>query len=181
MSLTQLAHKFISEHAAHNQRSLAVDATCGNGFDTEFLAKLAYARVVGFDVQAQALATTKQRLENAALTNVRLIHKGHEHLAEIIKQPVDCFIFNFGYLPGADRSITTTKNKSLTALNDAAALLSADGIMSLLCYPGHPNGSEETTAIQSWLDTLRGDWKISTHLSNNPNESTPVLYILETA
>lgn len=180
MSLTQLVHQLISEHTDQHSKNLAVDATCGNGHDTEFLAQLGYRHVFGFDIQAQALTSTEQRLEKAGLSNVSLIHQGHEQLAENIHESVDCFIFNFGYLPTADKSITTTKANSLKALNAAITLMSDQGIMSLLCYPGHPNGAEETTAIQHWLGSLSDHWQIETHLSINPNESTPVLYILRT-
>ena len=102
MSLTELAHKLISAHVLNNAKGLAVDATCGNGYDTEFLAQLGHKKVIGFDVQERAIANTKRRLEKAGLTNVTLINQGHEHLITHIEQPVDCFIFNFGYLPSAD-------------------------------------------------------------------------------
>ena len=179
MSLTQLAHKLIRAHALQGNKNLAVDATCGNGHDTEFLAKLGYARVIGFDIQAQALAATKDRLHKAGLSNVHLIHQGHEHLLRNIKHPVDCFIFNFGYLPSADKRITTTKVTSIQALGAATSLMADGGMMSLLCYPGHPSGAEETNAIQHWLDALDSRWQITTHLSDNPNKSTPVLYFLQ--
>lgn len=179
MSLTELAHKLIGAHAQQHPKNFAVDATCGNGYDTEFLAKLGYAQVIGFDIQALAIAATKDRLEKAALRNVTLVQQGHEHLAKHIEQTVDCFIFNFGYLPSADKSITTTASNSIEALHAAATLIADGGVMSLLCYPGHPNGGEETAAIKNWLGSLDDQWQIDTYLSESPNDSTPVLYFLK--
>lgn len=179
MSLTELAHKLISNHASQHQKNLAVDATCGNGYDTEFLAKLGYTQVIGFDIQARALSNTKHRLEKAALKNVTLIHQGHQHLTVHIEKTVDCFVFNFGYLPAADKSVTTTTTNSIKALHAAENLIADGGVMSLLCYPGHPNGGEETAAIQNWLNSLDDHWQIDTHLSEKPNETTPVLYFLQ--
>ena len=178
MSLTQLAHTLISNHANQYQKNLAVDATCGNGHDTEFLAKLGYQQVIGFDIQEQAIAATKLRIETVGLHNVSLVNQGHQHLTANIKKPVDCFIFNFGYLPTADKTITTSKTNSLKALNAASTLIADKGIMSLLCYPGHPNGHEETAAIKTWLQSLNNQWQIDTHISINANDTPPVLYFL---
>ena len=179
MSLTELAHKLISNHASQHQKNLAVDATCGNGYDTEFLAKLGYTQVIGFDIQAQALSNTKSRLEKSSLKNVSLIHQGHQHLTTHIEKAVDCFVFNFGYLPTADKNVTTTATNSIRALRAAESLIADGGVMSLLCYPGHPDGGEETTAIQNWLGSLDDQWQTDTYLSESPNDSTPVLYFLK--
>ena len=46
-----------------------VDATCGNGGDTEFLAGLVGSEglVIGFDIQPEAIARTRERLARAGL------------------------------------------------------------------------------------------------------------------
>lgn len=48
-----------------------VDATCGNGHDTLLLAELVgvNGHVLGFDIQQVAIAATKTRLENAAVSS----------------------------------------------------------------------------------------------------------------
>ena len=67
MALTRLAHQLIKEHfeSSGANRGLAVDATCGNGFDTEFLCRLGFKQVIGFDIQARAIEITRHRLESA--------------------------------------------------------------------------------------------------------------------
>lgn len=178
MSLTESAHKLVKRHFSDPEipRDLAIDATCGNGTDTEFLAQMGFKQVVGFDIQERAATITRARLKNAGLNNVGLILDGHETIGRHIASEIDCVMFNLGYLPQGDKNITTHKTSSLVALSYATRLLSRTGIISLLCYPGHRQGKEETRAIQKWLEALGSDWKIRAKASKNPTEDTPILY-----
>lgn len=183
MSLTKLAHDLIRQHFADpaSQLRTAVDATCGNGFDTLFLASLGFREVNGFDIQTEAIDATRARLDNAGYTKVQLFQQGHESLSSLVQQPLDCVMFNFGYLPGADKSITTLANTSLTAVQQAADMLSGSGILSLMCYPGHAAGADETRLLKPWVASLgaSADWKTSTHLSATPSSNSPILFVLE--
>ena len=87
-------------------------------------------------------------------------------------------MFNFGYLPKADKNITTRADTSLTAINSAIKLLGDDGLISLLCYPGHEQGNIETKAIQQSLGTLTNNMIIEQHLSQQASDQAPILYIL---
>ena len=42
MALTDDAHNLVRTHFANKAKRVAVDATCGNGFDTEFLVELGF-------------------------------------------------------------------------------------------------------------------------------------------
>jgi len=210
MALTRLAHQLIKEHFQSASKSLAVDATCGNGHDTEFLTRLGFKEIIGFDVQASAIGNTRERLEKAGLinaapdsseltnlrqniqepisprekrldaNNVKLIHGGHEHLADHIEQDISCAMFNFGYLPKADKMITTNAATSVLALQAALGKLSADGLLSLICYPGHEQGHIETRAIEQWLAGLDNQTvSIQQHLSRKPTDTTPILYLVK--
>ena len=44
-----------------DERNIAVDFTCGQGFDTLFLAQH-YNNVVAFDIQEDAISQSKQRI-----------------------------------------------------------------------------------------------------------------------
>lgn len=178
MSLTKRAHRLVENHFKDLAipRDLAIDATCGNGSDTEFLAKMGFTQVVGFDIQERAATLTRARLKNAGLDNVGLILDGHETMGRHIASEVDCVMFNLGYLPSGDENITTHKVSSLVALSYATRLLSKTGIISILCYPGHRQGKEETKAVQKWLAALGSDWKIRAKASTNPDSTTPILY-----
>ena len=178
MALTRLAHSIIAEHFKSLPKVLAVDATLGNGHDTEFLLRQNFARVIGFDIQAQAINATKTRLESAQLTGFKLVKDGHQNMDFYLKETIQCCMFNFGYLPKADKNITTRADTSLTAINSAIKLLGDDGLISLLCYPGHEQGNIETKAIQQALGTLTSNMIIEQHLSQQPNDQAPILYIL---
>jgi SAM-dependent methyltransferase len=155
-SLTQLAHEIAA--GVLRPGDFAVDATAGNGHDTEFLAQAvgAWGRVVAFDVQETALAATRKRLEARGLDRrVALVLAGHEAMAEHLPQDwrgkVGAVFFNLGYLPGGDRGKVTRGETTLRALDAAVAWLRAEGLLSVVVYPGHPGGTEEAQAVRRWL------------------------------
>ena len=77
----EMAHDFLAEVVT--KKDIVVDATMGNGHDTLFLAKLA-KKVYAFDVQEQALEKTRDRLDQAVMTNAQLILKVHETLDQFV-------------------------------------------------------------------------------------------------
>ena len=92
-----------------NSGDVVIDATAGNGYDTLFLAELVgqTGHVYSFDVQEEAMTSTKAKLDDENIHHVTLIHDGHQHVLNYVKQPISAAIFNLGYLPGSDQSITT--------------------------------------------------------------------------
>gem|GEM_PF-3290261 len=145
--ITQQAHDLV---AAQERSSLAIDATAGNGHDTEFLARWvgSTGTVWAFDVQSQALLRTAARLEERGITvelrlrsakptdqkhhpgNVIGIETDHaqmaDHLSQEFQGRVGAVMFNLGYLPGADKSCVTLARSTLAAL-DAAMVFLARG------------------------------------------------------
>ena len=85
-------------------------------------------------------------------------------------------MFNFGYLPKADKQITTQTKTSLIAIDAAVKLLNTNGLISLMCYPGHDQGAIETQAIQHALDGLDSSFMVKEYLGSNPSPTTPILY-----
>lgn len=87
-----------------------VDATLGNGHDTLMLCELVgeTGRVIGFDIQPDAVERTRERLADAGmLSRCTLYAEGHEHLSERVITPIRTATFNLGWLPGGDKRITT--------------------------------------------------------------------------
>src|SRR5690625_5302883 len=91
------------------QGDTVVDATCGNGNDTLFLAELVgeAGHVYSFDIQAQAIETTKNVLKEHQYENVTYVHDSHAKIAEYIPSEllgqIGGAIFNLGYLPRSDK------------------------------------------------------------------------------
>ncbi len=178
MALTRHAHELIRQHFVGGPHRLAIDATCGNGHDCEFLLNLGFEKVIAFDVQQQALSQTQARLNDEQRARVQLVLDGHQNIASHTKQRVDCLMFNLGYLPHTDKSITTQKATTLTALEAAIELLSPQGLLSILCYPGHPAGAVETQAVQTWAAELNSSWLVRTELSRSPKPTAPLLLLV---
>ena len=135
----------------------ALDGTAGNGHDTLLLERLAGEDgiVWAFDVQPQALANTKGRLKTAgADKQVRLICASHARLADYVAEPLDAAMFNFGYLPGGRKNLTTRADTSVAALEAAVSLLAGGGILTAVLYGGHTEGARESAAVQQWAAAL---------------------------
>jgi tRNA1(Val) A37 N6-methylase TrmN6 len=137
---------------------VALDATAGNGHDTLFLARSVgpEGEVHALDVQAPAITATHKRLEAAGVANrVRLHQVGHEALPDPIpaaeRGRLRAVMFNLGYLPAGDKTLITRGTTTLPALAAAGALLAPGGRLTVVAYPGHPGGAEETEAVVGWV------------------------------
>jgi cyclopropane fatty-acyl-phospholipid synthase-like methyltransferase len=150
-----LSHLFIRQFVRPGDD--VVDATCGNGHDTLLLAGLvgSSGTVWAFDVQNEALLSTAEKLDTCGMAErVRLIHAGHETLEEQVSSPVSAVVFNLGYRPGGDRSITTRPDTTIAALGQALKLLVPGGIMAITVYPGHCGGENEVHMTDEWSANL---------------------------
>lgn len=136
--------------------SVVADMTCGNGFDTCFLAGLDQVKkVIAFDIQKEAIKHTREKLKQQALEqHCILIEDGHEHADQYIKEELDAAIFNFGYLPHGDEWITTKLVTSQCAVSKVLKLLKKHGILILVLYPGHEEGKKESEYFSDWVTHL---------------------------
>jgi SAM-dependent methyltransferase len=176
-----LAHFFLRERI--REGDLVVDATCGNGQDTVFLAELAgeTGRVLAFDLQERAIDRTRERLKEAGLDKrVELILSGHERMSEFLSEPAKAFVFNLGYLPSGDRLIKTTSGSTLSALGQARKLLLPSGLILLSVYTGHDGGGEEWEAVQGWCETLPPqEFNVWLSRQLNRSDKAPFLVLIE--
>ena len=134
-----------------------VDATMGNGHDTQMLCETVgpEGRVWAFDVQAQAVEETRNRLRAQGLDGrAELILSGHEHMAEYVKGPVKAVMFNLGWLPGGDHAVTTRWETTRTAVESALDLLAPMGVLVICAYPGHAEGEREKQELAAFLGGL---------------------------
>lgn len=154
LRITQLAHQLLT--GVIFEGDTVIDATCGNGNDTLFLAKQVgeSGRVHAYDIQPEALSATQERLMAHGLH-----HRVHLHLAshETIAQeatPVKAVVFNLGYRPGGDKSITTHPASTIRALQAALKRLLPGGMILIAVYPAHPGGEDEAQAVCDWVKQL---------------------------
>lgn len=160
----------------------AIDATMGNGHDTQWLCELAgeEGKVYAFDIQSEAVERTRQRLTEAGLADrAELFCAGHERMAEFVREQADAIVFNLGWLPGAEHGVTTQTPTTLLAVDAALGLLKEDGLMTVCIYPGHDEGMRELSALLEWgarLDDRRYDVVLKTYL-NQPNNPPRLLAI----
>ncbi len=155
VDLMALEKQFLSSHIKHG--ITAVDFTMGNGHDTLFLSKAIgeEGKLYAFDIQDQALNNTRQRLiENGCPENYTLIKASHSLIKNYVKEKIDVGVFNLGYLPGGDKSITTLRETTLPAVEAALELLNDDGIILIAIYPGHAEGEIEGRLLTERLSSL---------------------------
>lgn len=150
-----LSHLFL--HDFLRDGDYAVDATCGNGNDTLLLARLAgiTGHVWSFDIQQQAVDETARRLDKEGLASrVTLLKCGHEELLQHVSGPVQVVLFNLGYLPGGDRTVITSPETTVFALEHSLQLLAPGGVVLVAVYPGHSGGTEEQFGVDNWASLL---------------------------
>lgn len=136
------------------------DFTMGNGNDTLFMSRLASENglhVYAFDIQAAALESTSAFLKKSgAEENYTLINDSHSELDKYIPEELEmaCGMFNLGYLPGGDKSVTTLRGTTLEAIAKAVEKLTVGGVLTVTIYPGHHEGKIEGELIEQYLSAL---------------------------
>lgn len=168
-----------------SQGDVVIDATTGNGYDTQFLAELVSpsGRVYAFDVQGAALEKTGRRLEEAGHKNVLLLNQCHSEMVNQIPTShhgyVAAVMFNLGYLPGADKQVTTSAATSIEAIAQALALIREGGVVTVLAYTGHDGGASEAQAVADSLDRLdRNQFEVRTVESQPGRTSGPRMFLI---
>jgi glycine oxidase len=159
--LTERAHEIV--RSVVKSGDTAIDATAGNGHDTCFLAELVGSEgtVFAFDRQPTAIEQTQKQLASRGLTNATLLERDHSQLQKEIPPrhhgTVAAVMFNLGYLPGGDKSVITQTGSTMVALQAALKLVRLGGVVTVLAYPGHAGGDEETLAVETLLGSLDRD------------------------
>ena len=134
-----------------------VDATCGTGQDTVALAHAVGdgGSVYAFDIQKNAHLLTEARLKAHGFNNVHLVMQSFVSMSDHIpERSAAAVVFNLGYLPGGDHSITTTADETLAGLDAALRTVRPGGIVTVVTYDGHKEGAEEKKAILEWAEAL---------------------------
>lgn len=157
LTAVRFVQDYLAAHLPHPK--LCIDATCGNGGDTAFLCGITApeGKVVGFDVQEAAIASTRKHLEQLGVPASRYeLHcQSHADLLQIV-QPgtADAVMFNFGWLPGADHAVFSTAQSSIPALQAALEAVRPGGVVSAILYSGQVIGTDEKQTVLEYLRAL---------------------------
>lgn len=154
-------------------KAIAIDATLGNGYDTDFLSEN-FQKVYAFDIQKIACESYLKR------DNVIIINDCHSKFNNYINEKVNCIMYNLGFLPGGNKEITTMHETSLKSIKYGLELLAHGGIMSICIYTGHHEGEVEKSCIIQYLKELpKSKYGVMQHSFINRNNNPPLLLIIE--
>ncbi len=181
IDLLELHKYFILNHL--KEGDVAVDFTMGNGYDTAFLSRTVgeSGRVYAFDIQAEAVESTAKHLaEWGCPNNYTLIHASHHRVKEFVKEPFKAGMFNLGWLPGGDKSITTLRETTLPAIEAAIDLMDRDAVLNVAVYPGHAEGDAEGEMICEYLAGLSRHKVCATKVKILNSPTSPYFIVIET-
>jgi predicted methyltransferase len=156
--ILKYAHNLLEESV--KKGDTVIDATCGNGNDTVFLSKLVGEKghVLAFDIQEQAIQSTKDALVENRLKNVSLIHDSHAYIGDYLQLEDETklggAIFNLGYLPRSNKKVITQSDSTITAINSILYHLKKDGLVVIVVYHGHEGGEEEKKSVLKYMMNL---------------------------
>lgn len=169
-NVIELAHSLLQE--VITPQMTIVDATCGHGYDTLFLAKHVF-HVHAFDIQETAILSSKNLTKG--FDNITYHHASHELITDLIDD-YDGVIFNLGYLPQSDKKITTNYETTIKTLNKLHK--NQKGFVLIVAYPGHIEGLKEAVAIQSFLDKLHIKYRVI-RLDRITKKEAPFIFYFE--
>lgn len=134
----------------NKNKTIAIDATCGNGHDTIYLSKY-YKKVYSFDIQELAIKRTKQKLYY--IDNVELHIEDFNNIPNY-EVKADLIVFNLGFLPGSNRKVKTQDYTPEKAIRNCYDLLNDEGIMVICSYRAHDGGMDEYNKIVEEIKDL---------------------------
>ncbi len=138
----------------HSQVNIAVDMTAGNGHDSKFIMEIFNPeKLYAFDIQEQAKENTISLLEEAGFS-VNFVLDSHANIKKHVSEKIDLAIYNLGYLPSGDHSITTEHDTVRKSLEDLLDLLNDKGLVLITFYPGHDEGKKEALELNKYLESL---------------------------
>jgi hypothetical protein len=180
IDLLDLQKHFILTHL--KEGDIAVDFTMGNGHDTEFLSKTVGEKghVYAFDVQKQALESTSAHLKACGCPeNYTLVLDSHHNVKKYVDTPIKAGMFNLGYLPGSDKTVTTMRETTLPAIEAAISLMDKDAIILVAVYPGHAEGEAEGKLVNEYLSSLSRHKVCCTQIKIVNSPTSPFFFIIE--
>jgi Putative rRNA methylase len=167
---TALAHSQWS-HIIRPGIDSAIDATCGNGFDSIYMAKMLFSlddssdnttmksELVCVDIQEQACESTRDQLAqwmdpSTLEKHVQIVHSSHSPLPRPIDDSsVALVVWNLGYLPNSnEKELYTQMESTISSIVDAALMVRIGGMLSITSYP--KTNPKENYAVHGLVEAL---------------------------
>ncbi|MGL5973204.1 MAG: tRNA (mnm(5)s(2)U34)-methyltransferase [Oscillospiraceae bacterium] len=151
--IVSFSHTLLNQHLSTTD--ISIDFTLGNGNDAAFLSQLCIdGFVYGFDTQKIAIENSRNLMLQKNINNVKLILDSHSNLDKYIDKEIGGGIFNLGYLPNGDKSITTNFETTKIAILKSLDILKKSGIIVIVCYTGHYGGLDEALSLENFCINL---------------------------
>lgn len=119
-------------------------------------------------------------LAQEANATVHLVEDSHEHMSKYCPEgEIAAIMFNLGYLPLSDKSVSTSTVSTLIALQEALQLVKVGGIVTVVMYCGHEAGKVEKQAILDLTEKLSSkEFHVVYASMHNQGENAPeILWI----
>lgn len=172
--ITDISHLLLSKHIKVGD--IVIDATCGNGYDTLFLAnQVGNTGIVhAYDIQEQAIINTKNLTKD--FDNIIFHLETHENINQ---ENIKAVIFNLGYLPTCDKNITTTYESTKNIITKLVNSYDVNPNMLILIvvYPGHLEGSKESKWLDDYVINLNTSFMCCKYQPINQHNSPYILTI----
>lgn len=160
-----------------------IDATLGNGHDATYvLSKIGQAGwLYGYDIQHEAVLETSEKLKSEGFDNYTIYNVSHDRMCEEFSSgSVDLIIYNLGYLPNFDKSITTLLETTSRSIMQAVEIIKRQGVIIITAYRGHEEGLIESDWIDNFASGLDGkSYHVMQAKYANQGFDTPYLTIIE--
>lgn len=151
--IVEFAHDLLTRNI--KEGDTVVDATCGNGYDTVFLAKLtgSQGKIYACDIQLEAIESTRNHAKD--FDNITYIHDNHAQVTSYIdEEKIDGAIFNLGYLPKSNKDIITLGHSTIKSIDSMLELLNPKKLIVIVIYHGHEGGKDEKNQVLNYVEQL---------------------------
>lgn len=163
--------------AATTKLDVTVDATCGTGKDSLFLASIS-KKVYSFDIQEIAIEKSMKLFKGNEVKNIELIKDSHENILNYVEEKISGIIFNLGYLHDGDKEICTKANTTLKAVEKSLSILKIKGLCLIIINSLHNEGKQEKAELINFSSSLNeNDYQVMMYNYLNKKDSSSLMVI----
>lgn len=176
VSITERGHGILKSYL--QEGDVAVDCTAGHGMDTLFLAEStgSAGKVHAFEIQDKAIEELREKM--SPYRQVKIHPTSNVFLDEYV-QSAKVIMYNLGFLPGGNPELTTRSGETIQSLGSACRIIMPRGVISVVAYPGHPEGAKEAAAVEEFLEKLPSStYEVLTIRQTNRSPRTPVQHFI---